>query len=241
MRKAYAPGRASVLVLLFCLLFSAVPTVRAQQQPPPATTRQTKQQKLQRPPIETPARPPVPAPQERIANVPPPYYDYPFGSETNKFQQLTVDDAITLALSNASLYQQAALEERIAREDVRQARAAFLPQFSLPLTYTGTTPSRVRFPEEPPTFSFVSASAINETTVLANVSGTIDIAGRLRAALSKAARFLKRRAPGHKLRDASWCLPPMTLISRSCSRGKRGGWRKKPSRWPKDSSPWRRT
>ncbi len=197
MRKAYAPGRASVLVLLFCLLFSAVPTVRAQQQqPPPATTRQTKQQKLQRPPIETPARPPVPAPQERIANVPPPYYDYPFGSETNKFQQLTVDDAITLALSNASLYQQAALEERIAREDVRQARAAFLPQFSLPLTYTGTTPSRVRFPEEPPTFSFVSASAINETTVLANVSGTIDIAGRLRAALSKSRALLEAASAG---------------------------------------------
>ncbi|HEX8176563.1 MAG TPA: TolC family protein [Pyrinomonadaceae bacterium] len=200
MKKAYSPG-ACALVLLFCLLLQ-IP-VRAQQsptttQPQPATTRQQKQQKLQRPPAET-GRPPVAPPRPRPSNVPPPYYDYPFGGATDKYQVMTVDDAVTLALQNASLYQQAYLEEQIAREDVRQARAAFFPQISLPLTYTGTTPSMVRFPEEPPTFSFVSASAINETTALVNVSGTIDLTGRLRAALQRSRALLEAASAGTKV------------------------------------------
>jgi outer membrane protein TolC len=128
--------------------------------------------------------------------VPPPYYDYPFASSTDKYQALTVDDAVTLALENASLYQQAFIDEQIAREDVRQAKASFFPQISLPLTYTGTTPSRIRNPGDPLTFSFVSASAINETTALMNVSGTIDLAGRLRAALSRSRALLEAANAG---------------------------------------------
>jgi outer membrane protein TolC len=112
---------------------------------------------------------------------------------------MTVDDAVTLALSNASLYQQAYIDEQIAREDVRQARAAFFPQISLPLTYTGTTPSRLRNPGDPLTFSFVSASAINETTALLNVSGTIDLAGRIRAALSRSRALLEAANAGTKV------------------------------------------
>ncbi|HEY0320861.1 MAG TPA: TolC family protein [Pyrinomonadaceae bacterium] len=201
MRKAYAPG-ARVLVVLFCLLFQtplhAQQPSTTTQKAPPATTRQTKQQRLQRPPAET-GRPPVAAPKPRAANVPPPYYDYPFASPTDKYQAMTVDDAVTLALSNASLYQQAFVEEQLAREDVRQARAAFFPQLNLPLTYTGTTPSRLRAPGDPLIFSFVSASAINETTALMNVSGTIDLAGRLRAALSRSRALLEAANAGTRV------------------------------------------
>lgn len=200
MKKAYPPN-AGALVILFSLLLQ-IP-IRAQQtsttqSPPPATTRQAKQQRLQRPPVET-GRPPVAPARQRPSNVPPPYYDYPFASPTDKYQVMTVDDAVTLALTNASLYQQAFIEEQIAREDVRQARAAFFPQISLPLTYTGTTPSRLRNPGDPLIFSFVSASAINETTALLNLSGTIDLAGRLRAALSRSRALLEAANAGTRV------------------------------------------
>jgi outer membrane protein TolC len=115
----------------------------------------------------------------------PPFYDYPFGSTATGHRSVTVEQAVQLALRNASLYRQAQVDERIAREDVRQARASFLPQFSIPLSYIGTTSSRYRLPDEPLTFSFVSASAINETSAFINASGTIDLAGRLRAALRR--------------------------------------------------------
>ena len=90
----------------------------------------------------------------------PPYYDYPYGSETTTRRTLSVAEAVTLALANASLYQQAFLNERTAREDVRQARTAFLPQFNVPLTYLGTTPSRVRADGEPLTLHDADGIAI---------------------------------------------------------------------------------
>ncbi len=127
---------------------------------------------------------------------PPPYYDYPYGSETTTSRTLTVDEAVTLALANASLYQQSLLDERSAREDVRQARTAFLPQFTVPLGYIGTTPSQVRAPGEPLTFGFVSASAINETSAFMNATGPIDLSGRLRASLRRSRALLSAAHAG---------------------------------------------
>jgi outer membrane protein TolC len=115
----------------------------------------------------------------------PPFYDYPFGSPVTAHRSITLEQAVQLALGNASLYRQAQIDERIASEDIRQARTAFLPQFSIPLTYIGNTSSRYRLPDEPLTFSFVSSSAINETSAFINASGTVDLAGRLRAALRR--------------------------------------------------------
>ena len=198
MKTFYSPCARSLFVLLCFILQTTQISAQQTQQQPPATSRQTKQQRLQRPPVET-GRQPVPAPRPRAGGVPPPYYDYPFSTPTDKYQVLMVDDAITLALSNASLYQQAYIDEQIAREDLRQARAAFFPQISLPLTYTGTTPSRIRNEGDPLVFSFVSASAINETTALMNVSGTIDLAGRLRAALSRSRALLEAANAGTRV------------------------------------------
>jgi outer membrane protein TolC len=127
---------------------------------------------------------------EQRTGMPPPYYDYPFGSVTTEHRVLTVNQAVELALANASQYRQAQLEERVAREDVRQSRVAFLPQLSLPLTYTGTTNSRIRNLDEPLIFSFVSASAINETIAFLNASGPIDLSGRLRAVLRRSRALL---------------------------------------------------
>lgn len=173
MRKFPING-ARALAPIFCLLCL---TAQARAQQPAQTTPQRPD-----PHGQTHTRPaPSPstgagAPQEgHDTGFHPPYYEYPFGSRTPGHRSISVEQAVELALKNASVYRQAQVDERIAREDVRQARAAFLPQFSIPLTYTGTTSSRYRVPDEPLTFSFTSASAINETSAFINASGSADL------------------------------------------------------------------
>jgi outer membrane protein TolC len=123
---------------------------------------------------------------------PPAGFDQPQGPA----RALTIDEAIALSLKQASLYQLSQIDESIATEDVRQARTAFFPQFAVPLTYFGTTPSRYRVEGEPPTFSYVSSSAINETVALFQASGEIDISGRLRAQLRRSRHLLEAARAG---------------------------------------------
>lgn len=99
--------------------------------------------------------------------------------------QLSLDEALRLANAQASTYQTAVLNERIAAEDVQQAQAAFLPKVSTPLSYIYTSPALGLPPGEPRTQSFISADAIGVTDALVNVSGDFDIAGRLRASLAR--------------------------------------------------------
>jgi len=121
---------------------------------------------------------------------PPPYYDYPYGSATTKNLTLSVEQAVTLALDYAASFRQAQFDEQSASEDVKQARAGLLPQFNMPLTYWGTTPSMVRQPGDPLIASYVAASAINESVGGLTVSGTIDVAGKLRAELQRSRALL---------------------------------------------------
>jgi outer membrane protein, multidrug efflux system len=97
---------------------------------------------------------------------------------------------VSLALENAASFRQAQFEEQSAGEDVKQARAGLLPQLNMPLTYWGTTPSMVRQPGDPLIASFVAASAINESVGGLTVSGTIDVAGKLRAELQRSRALL---------------------------------------------------
>jgi outer membrane protein TolC len=120
----------------------------------------------------------------------PPYYDYPYGSTTTTNRTLSVEQAVTLALDNAASLRLAQFDEQIAGEDVKQARAALFPQLNMPLTYWGTTPSKVRQPGDPLTFSFVASSAINESIGWLSTTGTIDIAGKLRAELQRSRALL---------------------------------------------------
>jgi outer membrane protein TolC len=99
--------------------------------------------------------------------------------------QLTLDEVLRLANAQASSFQTAAINERIAAEDVRQAQAAFLPKVSTPLSYIYTSPALGLPPGEPRVPSFVSADGIGVTDALVNVSGDFDIAGRLRATLAR--------------------------------------------------------
>jgi outer membrane protein TolC len=98
---------------------------------------------------------------------------------------LTLDEALRLANAQASSYQSAILNEQIASEDVKQARAALLPKVSAPLSYVYTTPAAGLNPNEPRTQSFIANNAISEYEAFVNVSGDFDVAGKLRATLAK--------------------------------------------------------
>src|SRR4051812_9799319 len=54
---------------------------------------------------------------------------------------LTLAEATDLALTQASNYKAAQINELSAGEDVKQARAAFLPKVSAPLNFIYTSPS----------------------------------------------------------------------------------------------------
>src|SRR5437763_365357 len=103
---------------------------------------------------------------------------------------LTLDEALRLANTQASVYQSAILNERIASEDVRQAQAAFLPKVSAPLSYIYTSPALGLPPGEPRAPSYIANNAIGEYEALLNASGTLDVAGKLRAELRKDSALL---------------------------------------------------
>jgi outer membrane protein TolC len=187
---------SQMLILLFCFLCR---TAQPSAQPRPQPAAPHRQMHPQPAPSPTPSSHEAGGPQERhtqTEGVHPPYYDYQFGSRTPGHRSVSVELAIELALKNASAYQQSQVEESIATEDVKQARFAFLPQFSIPLTYIGTTSSRHRLPDEPLIFSYVSSSAINQTSAFINASGTLDLAGRLRAALARSRAQLRAARAG---------------------------------------------
>jgi len=98
---------------------------------------------------------------------------------------LKLDEALRLANAQASSFQSAILNERIAAEDVKQAQAAFLPKVSAPLSYIYTTPALGLPPGEPRAPSFVSSDGISVYQGFVNVAGDFDIAGRLRATLAR--------------------------------------------------------
>jgi len=104
--------------------------------------------------------------------------------QTNQ-NSITLDEALRLANTQASTYQTAILNERIAAEDVKQAQAAFKPKVSAPLSYIYTSPALGLPPGEPRAPSFIANNAISEYEAFLNVSGDLDIAGKLRATLAK--------------------------------------------------------
>lgn len=104
---------------------------------------------------------------------------------TPQTPSLSLDEALRLANAQASTFQSALLNERVAAEDVRQAQAAFLPKVSAPLSYIYTSPALGLPPGEPRGPSFVTSDGIGVYEGLVNVSGDFDIAGRLRSTLAK--------------------------------------------------------
>jgi outer membrane protein TolC len=115
---------------------------------------------------------------------------------------LTRDEAVRLALAQASAFQTAKYAELIAAEDVKQARAAFLPKITVPSTLIYNSPTLGMVAPGTPRsdrFSFISANAVAEYQALIGASGDIDLAGRLRAALRRSVALLEAARAGTEI------------------------------------------
>jgi outer membrane protein TolC len=108
--------------------------------------------------------------------------------QTDAGRPLTLTGAVDLALKQASNLTTAELSEQVAAEDVRQARAAFLPKVVAQPNYIYTSPSLGPTRPRPP--SFLGANAINEIQGLVVTSGELDLSGRLGATLRKNRQLL---------------------------------------------------
>lgn len=116
--------------------------------------------------------------------------------------RLTRDEAVRLALAQASAFQTAKYAELIASEDVRQARAAFLPRITIPSTLIYNSPTAGPIPAGTPhfeRFSFIAANAVVEYEALAGAGGEIDVAGRLRATLRRGIALLEAARAGTEI------------------------------------------
>lgn len=197
MRRIYV----SCVLLLSSWFLCPLALLRAQQ---PSATRP--QQPSATRPDQTPpnAAPTPPVDNEGGRRVEKPLAG--FDEKQGDAQSLTIDEAISLALKQASIYRQSQFDERIAAEDVKQSHATFFPQFNVPLTYFGTTPSRYRIEGEPPIYSYVSSSAINETIALLQATGEIDLSGRLRAQLRRSRYLLEAARAGTLISRRSLAL-----------------------------------
>ena len=119
---------------------------------------------------------------------------------------ITLDEAIKLAEQQASDFRQAQINEKIAKEDITQAKAAFYPRVGvLPnLIYTSPSISKpaavlltdgsVQQGVRPP--SFLGANAISEYQGLINAAGEIDTSGKLRATLRRNRALLEAAQAG---------------------------------------------
>ncbi len=113
----------------------------------------------------------------------PPDHSLQSGSAGSVVAPLTRDEAVRLALAQASNYQQAQLSETSAAEDVKQAQVAFLPRIisSPTLIYNSPSPGAA----VPHTPAFIGANALTEIQGLAGAAGELDLTGRLRATLRR--------------------------------------------------------
>lgn len=94
---------------------------------------------------------------------------------------LTLEECWKLAEAQYSLAERARLEERAAGEQVKQARAGFLPQLAYLNAYTYNTPRL----EDRSTMSYVALNGIREYVSQPTVTQEIDLSGRLRAELQR--------------------------------------------------------
>lgn len=110
---------------------------------------------------------------------------------------MTLSEATDLALAQASNFKGAQINEGIAAEDIKQARAAFYPKIAAVPNVIYTTPSiasaGLGVPRLP---SFLGANAITEYQLLTNTSGEIDVSGKLKANLIKSQYLLASARAG---------------------------------------------
>ncbi len=164
------------------------PSTKTPQAAPTATPAQTTPQDSGAQPTQTPAQT-----QEQM-----PAQSQP-QAQTTTAGAMPLDEVLRLASAQVSGLQQAQLNERVAAEDVRQARAAFLPKVTTPLDYIYTSPTLDRPLGEPRAQSFIANNAISEYQALVSVAGDVDISGRLRATLARANALLDAARAGTRV------------------------------------------
>jgi outer membrane protein len=115
-------------------------------------------------------------------------------------QPLTLAEAIDLALKQASAFKSAQINEQIAAEDIKQAKAGFYPKVSVQPNLIYTSPSfskPVDGSPRPP--SFLGANAITEFQGLINAAGEIDLSGKLKATLERSKTLLESARAGSEI------------------------------------------
>lgn len=152
---------------------------------------------------QAPARTVTPLPLLLPQLPAPPDVNQPSAPQTTpQANTLTRDEAVRLALAQASAFQTAKYAELIAAEDVKQAKAAFLPRITVPSTLIYNSPTLGMVAPGTPRsdrFSFISANAVAEYQALVGASGDIDLNGRLRAALRRSAALLEAAKAGTEI------------------------------------------
>lgn len=149
------------------------------------------------PPGQTPQTPPPTAPNVTAA----PPGSMPSGTQDGQAApqppgRLGLEEVLRLANAQVSGLRQAQLNERVAEEDVRQARAAFLPKVTAPFDYIYTSPALGLPRGEPRAPSYIANNAISEYQALLSVAGDLDLSGRLRATLSRNRALLEAARAG---------------------------------------------
>lgn len=127
--------------------------------------------------------------------------------QVDTVKPITLAEAIDLSLKQASAFKSAQINEQIALEDVRQAKAAFYPKVAGAPAVIYTTPSlgtvttvdasQVPVTTRPP--SFLGANAVSEFQAVINTSGEIDISGKLKATLKKNQALLESARLGSEI------------------------------------------
>ncbi|HKP13184.1 MAG TPA: TolC family protein [Blastocatellia bacterium] len=169
------------------------PQQSPQQNPPTPATNQNPPTPAPNPgqPNQAQPSPAAPAAQPQ-SQTPAPQQAQP---QARAVAPLALGDVVTQAIAQASSFQQARIEELIAAEDVRQARLAFLPRLTSPLSFIYNSPA-LGPNAQPGVQSFIAANAIREYEALVGVTGDLDLSGRLRASLRRSAALLEAAHAG---------------------------------------------
>lgn len=176
---------------------------------PQTPTATTTQSSVAQSPQSGQSLQPSPSPQTATptpVGTPSPASSTPAGPQTAAQPaagSLSLDDVLRLANAQVSGLRQAQLNERVAAEDVRQARAAFLPKVSAPFDYIYTSPALGLPNGEPRAPSYIANNAISEYQALVSVAGDIDVSGRFRATLARNRALLEAARAGTEVARAA--------------------------------------
>ena len=119
------------------------------------------------------------------------------GQDTSGQQVITIAEAVDLALNQASKFKTAQISEKIAVEDIKQARAAYLPKVAMQPNFIYNSPSLGGGNPRPP--SFIGANAITEYQGLVTASGELDTSGKLSATLRRNQALLDAARAGSEV------------------------------------------